>query len=131
MDILIKSAAGILIAVVMSLILSRQGKEYAVLLVICVCCMVGAASMIYIEKILSFIKSLESIGNLNSELLSVLFKCVGIGLLSEITTTICTDSGNSALGKMLQILSTSVILWLCIPMFTKLLELVQQVLGGV
>ena len=126
-----KSAAGVLIAVVMSLVLSRQGKDYAVLLVICVCCMVGAASIIYIEKIVDFMKSLESIGNLNHELLSVLFKCVGIGLLSEITTTICTDSGNTALGKMLQILSASVILWLCIPMFTKLLELVQQVLGGV
>lgn len=126
-----KSAAGVLVAVVMSLILSRQGKDYAVLLVICVCCMVGAASIIYIEKIVIFVKNLESIGNLNSELLSVLFKCVGIGLLSEITTTICTDSGNSALGKMLQILSASVILWLCIPMFTKLLELVQQVLGAV
>lgn len=131
MDVFMKSAAGVLIAVVMSLVLSRQGKDYAVLLVICVCCMVGAASIIYIEKIVDFMKSLESIGNLNHELLSVLFKCVGIGLLSEITTTICTDSGNTALGKMLQILSASVILWLCIPMFTKLLELVQQVLGGV
>lgn len=131
MDMFIKAAAGVLIAVVISLVLSRQGKDYAVILVICVCCMVGSVAMIYIEQVITFIENLESIGNLNHDLISVLFKCVGIGLLSEITTTICADSGHSALGKMLQLLSTAVILWLCIPMFTKLLDLVQQVLGGV
>ncbi len=131
MDIFIKAAAGVLIAVVVSLILSREGKDFSILLVICVSFMVGVTALSYVEKILEFIRSLESVGNLNSQLLAILFKSVGIGLICEITTMICADSGNSALGKMIQILSTVVILWLCIPLFSKLLELIQQVLGGI
>lgn len=131
MEILFKAAAGILITVIMCLILSKYGKDYALILVICVCCMVAAAAMSYLQQIISFIEALQSVGNLNGELLGILFKTVGIGLLSEITTLICTDSGNAALGKSIQILSAAVILWLCIPLFTELLELVEGVLGGV
>ena len=131
MELFIKAAAGVLIAVVISLVLSRQSKDFATLLIICVCCMVGVTALVYIEKIIDFIKKLENTGNLNPQLISILFKSVGIGLLTEITTMICSDSGNAAMGKIIQILSTSVILWLCIPLFEQLLELVQQVMGSV
>ena len=130
MDIVLKAAAGILITVVMCLILSKHGKDYALVLVICVCCMVAATAMHYLGEILSFIEELRSVGELNTELIEILFKTVGIGLLSEITSLICADSGNAALGKSIQILSSAVILWLCIPLFTELLEIVKGVLGA-
>jgi stage III sporulation protein AD len=131
MDVFLKAAAGVLIAVVVSLVLSRDGKDFSILVVICVSVMVGVSALSYVEKVLDFIRKLEQMGNLNSQLLAILFKAVGIGLISEITTMICADSGNSALGKMIQILSTAVILWLCIPMFTELMDLISQVLGGI
>lgn len=130
MDIFIKATAGILIAVVLSLILSRQGKDYSVLLIIAVCAMVGGAVLQYLERILDFVSVLTAEGQLNSDFLSVIFKAVGISLLCEITTMICADSGNQAMGKMIRLLSTSVILWLSIPMFTELLELVKKITGS-
>ncbi len=131
MDIFLKVSAGVLLTVVVGLILSKQGKEFSVLLIVCVCCMILAVAVSFFEKIFSFMKTLEEVGDLNSELLSTLFKTVGIGLLSEIVTLICNDSGNQALGKALQILSSAVILWLCIPMFSKLVELVESVLKAI
>ncbi len=129
MDVLLKAAAGVLLTVIISLILSRQGKDFSILLVICVCCMICSAAIGYYQQIFQFIQKLERTGNLNSELISIIAKSVGIGLLSEITVLICTDSGNSALGKVIQILSSAVIIWLCIPLFTELLELVEGILG--
>ncbi len=131
MDVFVKAAAGVLITLVLSLILTRQGKDYALLLVIAVCAMVGATAFLYIEKILDFLKTLESVGSWDPELMLILLKSAGIGILTEITVMICGDSGNAALGKILQILSAAVILWLCIPLFTQLLDLVKQLLGGV
>ena len=64
-------------------------------------------------------------------LIAILLKAVGIGILSEITCMICTDSGNAALGKVIQFLTSAVILWLCIPLFTQLIELIEGVLGAV
>lgn len=131
MDIILKASAGVLLTVIVSLVLSKYGKDFSVLLVLCVCCMVMAVAVTFFQKIFSFLKTLESVGNLNGDMLSILFKTVGIGLLSEIVTMICNDSGNQALGKSIQILSAAVILWLCIPMFSKLLDLVESVLRAV
>lgn len=124
-----KASAGVLISVIVSLILAKQGKDFSVLLIICVCGMVLSVAGIYIQKLLDFILSLMDLGQLNQDFIQILFKTLGIGLLSEITCMICNDSGNAALGKSVQILSSVVILCLCIPLFTKLLDLVNEVLG--
>ena len=128
MDIFIKTTAGILIAVVLCMILSKYSKDYTVILVVVVCCMVGTAAMGYLQRVIEFVEKLIAAGNLNRDLISILFKAVGIGLLTEITSLICTDSGNAALAKSVQLLASAVILWLCIPLFTELLELVEGVL---
>lgn len=129
MDILWKAVAGVLLTVIISLILSRQGKDFSVILIICVCCMVCSAAIKYYQQIFQFIRRLERTGNLSGELITVILKAVGICLMSEITVLICSDSGNAALGKVIQILSSIIIIWLCIPLFTELLELVEKILG--
>lgn len=131
MDNFIKAAAVVLVTVVMCLILSKQGKDYSAVLVICVSCMIAIVAMGYIQNILAFINKLISAGNLNKDLVEILYKTVGIGFLTEITSMICTDAGNTALAKSIQFLSSAVILWLCIPLFTQLLELVEGVLRAV
>lgn len=131
MDIFIKASAVVLVTVVMCLTLSKHGKDYSVILVICVSCMIAIAAMGYIQDILAFIDRLVNAGNLNKDLIGILFKAVGIGLLTEITSMICVDSGNSTLAKSIQLMSSAVILWLCIPLFTQLLDLVEEVLGAV
>lgn len=131
MDIFLKAAACVLIAVVISMILSKYGKDFSVLLAISVCVMVVGAAAVYLENIFSFVELLQQKWNLNNELLAILLKCVGIGLLAEIISMICTDSGNSAFGKVIHFLSTAVILYLCIPLFTELLDMVESILGNV
>lgn len=131
MDNFIKAAAVVLVTVVMCLILSKQGKDYSAVLVICASCMIAVVAMGYIQNILAFINKLISAGNLNQDLIEILYKTVGIGFLTEITSMICTDAGNTALAKSIQFLSSAVILWLCIPLFTQLLELVEGVLKAV
>lgn len=131
MDIFIKAAAGILVTVVLGLTLAKQGKDISVLLVIAVCCMVFAAAFHYFEDVVDFLEKLEDVGQLNSQMLTILLKAVGIGILAEIIGLICTDAGNAALGKVLQILASAVILWLSIPLFTELIGLAENILGAV
>lgn len=126
-----KAAGLILISVVLCMILSGQNKYFPVLIAISVCCIVSIAALQYIRPVLDFFEQLQSMGNWNNELMTILVKAVGIGILSEITALICADSGNTALGKSLQILTTAVILWLSLPLFTRLLELVNQLLGKI
>lgn len=131
MEVIIKAIGSILIAVLVSIILNKHSKEYALLLVICVCCSIAALGFRYYEQVFDFVHQLQSLGNLNNEMIAIMLKAVGTALLSEITVLICQDSGNSALGKAIQILSTAIIIYLCLPMFSKLLELIESIMGHI
>lgn len=120
-----------MLTVVLTLALGRHGKETAGLLSVIVCCMVIGIAIRYLEPVAQFLEKLESLGNLNSEMVATLFKIVGIGMLAEIAAIVCADAGSASLGKTLQLLSSAVILWLCIPIFTALMDLVQGILGGI
>jgi stage III sporulation protein AD len=69
-------------------------------------------------------------GNLNPQWLGIMLKAVGIGLVVEMGALICTDAGNAALGKTLQLLGAAAVLWLSIPLADSLMELLEQILGG-
>ena len=128
MDIFLKSAAGTLVALIMYLILAKQGKDISVVLTVAVCCMLAMAAMQYIEPVISFIDRLQELSDLEPTILQIILRVVGIGLLSEITSVICTDAGNAALGKSLQFVTGGVVLWLSIPLFTKLIDLIEEIL---
>ncbi len=128
MELFLKATAGILITLVVYLILAKQGKDFSLLLTVAVCCMIATAAMHYLRPVIDFFDKLQALGNLNLQLLNILIKTVGIALISEITAHICTDTGNAALGKTLQILASAVVLWLSLPLFTSLIDLIEEIL---
>ena len=125
----LQATAGVLLAVILVLALGKEGKQTALLLVLAVCAMVAVLALGYLEPVVEFMKRLSVVGNVSGEMLGILLKVVGIGLIGEIASLICTDSGNASLGKVLQILSAALILRLALPMLEQLLELLERVLG--
>lgn len=131
MSTFMKAAGLILLAVILGLAIGKQWKEAALLLSVCACCMVLSAAMVYLKPVVELMEQLQNQAGLDPSMLEVLLKVVGIGLISEIAALICTDAGNASLGKAVQILASMVILWLSVPLFTELMKLVTQILGGI
>lgn len=129
MDIFLKASALALIVSILYIAVSGHNKEIGALLVICGCAVVFGMALAYIEPIFEFIRQLQTLGNLNVELIEILLKSVGVGLLAEIAILVCNDMGNKSMGKALQIMATSVILWISLPLFTGLLDLIGEILG--
>ncbi len=131
MSVFIKATAGILTALILWLNLHKQAKDFSVLLALLACAMVIIAAISFLRPVIDFINKLQQIGNIDSELLSVILKVVGIGILAEFTALICKDAGNESMGKALQVLSSVVVLWLSLPVFEKLISLLDKILGAV
>lgn len=128
MELFLKVTAGILLSLVFIVVIAKGGKDYAVAIVVVACCLIAMAAFTFLEPVLDFARELRDISDLDHEMFTVVLKAVGISLLTELTTNICTDSGNAALGKLLQIFSGIVILWLSLPLFSALLNLVKDIL---
>lgn len=130
MDTFLKASAAALVVSILCLTTAKNTKEFSLLLTIACSCLIGAIAISYCKPIFSFINQLMQLGQLNTELFNILTKAVGIALICEFVVLICNDSGNAATGKVLQILSTSIILWLSIPLFESLMELICDVLSS-
>ena len=130
MERFLQAAAGVMAATVLWIVLSKQGKEYALLLSLGTCAMVLLAVFQFFQPVVDLLQRLQNLGDLQPEWLSVMLKALGIGLVVEMSSLICADAGNAALGKTMQILGAVAVLWLSIPLINSLIELLQEILGG-
>ena len=130
MNVFLRAIAGVLIALILWISLGKQNKDFSTLLTLLVCVMIFVASVAFLRPLMQFINKIQYLGELDSDLVSVVLKSVGIGILGEISAQICKDAGNESMGKVLQFLSTTVVLWISIPVFEKLLTLLDNVLGS-
>ena len=131
MDIFFRCAGIILIVCVLSQIISKEQKDIGLLLSLFVCSGALVAALSFFQPVIAFLQQLQAAAQLDHEMLEILLKVVGIGLLTQITMLVCSDSGNGAMGKAVQLLSSAVILWLSLPMMKSLLELIRTILGEI
>ena len=120
-----------LLSVILGLVIGKQWKEAGILLMLCSCCAVLAGTVMFLEPVIALIEQLQEQAGLDSDMLKILLKVTGIALLSQLASLICSDAGNAGMGKAVQFLSSAVILWLAVPLFTQLLQLVTNILGEV
>ena len=129
MDTFWKTAAAVLISAILCLSIGKREQDFSLLLSLAVSSMVAVTAIHYLLPILDFLRELEALGSLQSGMLDLLLKAIGIGLLTELTSLICSDAGLASLGKTLQLLGNTAILFLSLPIFKSLLTLIREILG--
>ena len=130
MTIFWKATAGVLVSLILILTLGKQEKDIGILLNIAVCCMLATGLFQILDPIIHFLDTLRELTAMESSALTTMLKLAGIGLVSELISMICMDSGCSSLGKGLQLLGSCLMLYLSIPIMELLLDTIQSIMGG-
>ena len=123
-----KSAAVVIIGLLLCLIVSGHKKEFSAIITIFVCVYLCYCAVEYLEPLISYSRKLRDLAGIDNQVFTILLKSSGIGILTEIITLICADAGFASIGKILQMVSCLVILWLSIPLFSSLLELIEHLM---
>ena len=126
-----KTAAGLMIAAVLVHAVGKQEKDLGLLLTMAGCTMAVLAAFSFLEPVMEFLNRLAHLGQLENGVLGTLLKITGIGLTAEITAMICRDSGNTSLATGAAMLGSAVMLSLSIPILETMLDLIQEILGGI
>lgn len=129
MDQFLQVVAAVLLAVILVLCLKQSQTGIGQLLSLLVCGMVIISAAAYIKPVIEFVNSVQRMSMVDSGMLNILFKVVGVSVTAEIAELICSDSGNSAMGKTVQFMASAVVVWLSIPLMSSLLELIEGVLS--
>ena len=129
MNLFWKSAAFALAATIANLSIDKGETDIALLLSVFACAAVAGSAFLLLEPVLEFLLSLGDFGQIPEQFIGVLMKILGIGILSELSQSICADSGNASLGKALQLAATAVTMYISLPLFRWFLELIQEIMG--
>ena len=82
METFVKAAAAVLVAVVLVTVLSKNSKDMAVVLGLCVGTMVFLAAVSFLSPVVQFVQRLQELWGLDNTMLYILLKAVGVGLFS-------------------------------------------------
>lgn len=119
---------GIAIVAVMLIVTLKQLKpEFAVPVTIISSVIVFIVGLACLSPVIEYIN-----GILNAEIgeyMTVLMKSLGIALLTQITSDICRDAGETSVAAKVEFAGKAEILVLSLPLLTKLLELSRDLLA--
>lgn len=108
--------------------------EYNKQAAINVSCAGGAVIMLSIladlSGILDEMEKLSQQGGLNSELVTVILKAVGIAYMVQFASNLCKDMGESALAVKTEIAGRVLLLSLAFPIIRDIAELLIELVGS-
>ena len=124
-----KACAIMILTVVLGAALGKTEKDLSVVLTLAACCIILMVALEYLSDILVFLWELGSGIADRNPFTGILLKIAGVALVTEVSSLLSADAGNSSLGKAMQILGNSVILFLSLPILEGFLEIIREILG--
>lgn len=107
----------------------RQEKDLALMLAACGTILAVSAVVSYLSPVLELLRDLSASDSISGSFLDTLLKASAVAVTAETVASICTDSGNSSLGKAAQLLGSAATLYLSVPLLESLMTIIQNTMG--
>ncbi len=130
MEYFIQALIIAVIGVVLGSVVKRSHKELALLLSVACCVLIGIFALHLFDPIISFFSRLRVMAGLEQETMAPVLKAVGIGLLTQITSRICADAGESAVASLVELCGSILALYVALPLLEAVLKMVEGMSGG-
>jgi stage III sporulation protein AD len=114
---------GVVICIFFIISIGKGNERIGLAVSIGVCLMLLISVIEKIVPIMDYIKSIMAVDRSGYGYLSVLIKCMGIGLICSFTSELCRSSGESFIASGVELFGKCEIIILCIPIIKSLLEI--------
>ena len=128
METALKLTALGLTAALLALVVKKQSPELALALSLCACALGAGLLLKGIVPVLNLARSLADRAELEGSLTAPLWKCLGLGLLTELAAAVCADAGQSALAKLVELGGGLLCLVVSLPLLQAVLALIEELL---
>ena len=80
------------------------------------------------RPVLELCRSLANRAELDGSLTAPLWKCLGLGLLTEVSAAVCADAGQAALAKLIELGGGLLCVVVSLPLLQAVLALIEELL---
>ena len=116
------------IALIIIIIIKQYRPEFVVYISLIAGALILILSINKIEAIINLLTTLSNKTAINNEFLTLLIKITGIAFLTEFATSICKDSGETAIANKIDLGGKVIIISMSIPIIANLLEVILKIL---
>ena len=117
-----------LISLIVIVVIKQYRPEFTIYVSIISGLLIMSFVISKLSGVVQILKSLANKASLNSGFLGILIKITGIAILSEFTTSICKDAGESAIASKIDLGGKILIISMSIPIISSLLETILKIL---
>lgn len=127
MDLFLKILALVMVGCAATLVLRDGG--FRQLAVVACCCLAGVLVVDLLRPVLNFAEQLVSLSTVSSTVFEPVLKASAIGILCQVAGNYCQDAGEKALAGMLELGGVLSILYVSLPLFTAVLDMLKTLMG--
>lgn len=128
MAVFIKVLGISLAAAVISQVVEQKAMTAVLLLGACIAAAILAMELL--RPLTELFSQVQGMTSLPGTYLEILLKVLAVGISSELSAELCKEAGAGALGKIVRFSGAALILNVTLPVYTQLLELLQNLMGG-
>lgn len=118
---IIAAAAAGLVGTVLALILGQYRPEFRMLVTAAVTLLLMAMVLEQLSPVLEQFRSTMELTGLTGDYAAILFKAVGICLLTQLAGDVCRDSGESSIASKIELAGRAAILLTAMPLIQEVL----------
>lgn len=104
------------------IVLKNVRSEYAFFLKLAVLLLIGVPVVGLAAEAISQLQALSAQAGIDSDVLKLLVKALGICLTAQLAANLCQDSGESALASAVELLGRGAILLMALPLAAQLIS---------
>jgi stage III sporulation protein AD len=122
---MIKIAVAGILTVMLAIIFKKGKEEYSLYISIAACLFILIWGIGKLEVIIDAINQLQGYIKINSAYVGILIKIIGITYVTEISASLCKDSGYQAVGEQIELVGKLTILAISMPILLAILETIN------
>lgn len=130
MEQFIQAAVIGVITVVMASLLKKTSRELALLLSIAACILISLILLQLAKPVVDFFAKLRDLAGLDKGLMTPMLKTLGIGLLTQLCATVCSDAGENAVANLIELCGGILALYVALPLLEAVIDMVKTMSGG-
>lgn len=126
MAVLIKIAAVAVAGAILGLVIRKNSPEMALMLTISLALTALYLAFDTIKSVTDFVSSLADAAQISPAVLSVVFKAVGISVVTKLSSDVCRDAGQSSVASGIELAGAFAALHVALPLFKTVMDMVRS-----
>lgn len=122
MELLLKTAAAALTAVLINLMIRRYNPEISLGLSLCAITVIFAAALRFSSGLMELVDAVKSIAGSENMMIAPVIKCLAIALITKISAELCRDASQAASAAAVEFAGTVCAMGVTVPMIISMLK---------